>query len=129
MLAAAEQLPEDVLVGVVFYHEWSTPLLDPTPRARGALASFQEIPSLPGRPEPVLGVAEAFHMAEDYRAALYNPLVLILWTAVARPRTPLTMGFNLLRGAGLEYVLAVSKAKLPGWAGQVGVEEDGAVLY
>ncbi len=114
---------------MVFYHEWSTPLLDPTPRPQGALASFEEIPSLPGRPEPVLGAAEAFHMASEYRDVLYRPLVLILWTAAARPKTPLSIAFNLLRSAGLESVLAVSKAKLPGWAGQVGVEEDGVLLY
>ncbi len=116
-------------MGVVFYHEWASPLLDPTPMAAAALESYAAIPRMLGRPEPVLGIAEAWEMVEDYSGVLENPVVILAWTAVARPRTPLDVGLSFLRRAGIEHHVLVSKGSLPGWARHAGVDEAQVTLY
>lgn len=113
----------------MFYHEWAAPLLDPAPGGRGALDSYLSLPKLQGRPEPILGIAEAWDMIEDFRDSMENPKVVIIWTAVAKPRTPVNVGLNLLEKSGIDYTLMVSKSSLPGWARHAGIGEDKVLLY
>ena len=108
---------------LILYHEWSLPLLDPTPDLSAPARAYEKVQPLPGRPEPVLGLREAYYTLLDYDGELVNPRVLLLWSAVARPRIRLDVGLNLLESLGVKVSLVVMRPSLPGWARYVGVPE------
>ena len=110
-------------IALILYHEWSLPLLDPTPDLSAPARVYEKVQPLPGRPEPVLGLREAYYTLLDYQSEFVNPRVLLLWSAVARPRIKLDLGFNLLETLGVKVSLVVMRPSLPGWARYVGVPE------
>jgi hypothetical protein len=108
---------------LILYHEWSTPLVEPTPSLSAPAEAYSQVTPLPGRPEPSLGLREAYHMILDYWGDLARPKVLLLWSAAARPRIRLELGLRLLESVGVGVDVVVLRPSLPGWARYVGVPE------
>lgn len=108
---------------LVLYHEWSLPLLDPTPDPAAPASVYSEVEPMPGRPEPCLGLREAYSLVADYGRELGEPRVLLLWSAAARPKLRLDLCLKLLESMRVPVGLVVLRPSLPGWARYVGVPE------
>ncbi len=101
-------------VSLVAFGSRALPLIE-AGTAEDAAKAYYEIPRLPGRPEPVAGLVEAWDLALEYRLPGLEAIVLLVWSAHVRPRVNMRIAEALYEASGLPVATVLARPSPPGW--------------
>ncbi|MCE4612750.1 MAG: hypothetical protein F7C07_02820 [Desulfurococcales archaeon] len=114
-------------LGLVVYSRRPLPLVD-LPGSNHIDDEYDSCPILDGRPEPVLGILEAYEMLQDYKPVLPTTnAIILLWSATVRPRIPFKGVFKALHNHGIAAKVIILRPSAPKWLPRVldsGYEAD-----
>ncbi len=108
---AGERFP---LVSLVVFGSRALPLVE-AGNAGEARNSYYNIPRLPGRPEPVSGLIEAWDLALDYKVPGVEPVTILVWSAHVRPKVNLKIAETLYEMQGMPVATVLARPSPPGW--------------
>jgi len=102
------------LASLVVYGSRALPLVE-AGTAEEARRAYYMIPRLPGRPEPVAGLREAWEIAVEYRAPGVQPIVILIWSAHVRPKVNMRIAETLYEIEGIPVATVLARPSPPGW--------------
>jgi hypothetical protein len=118
----------DSRLGLVVFSRRPLPLVDLAGSHASVSEAYNTCPILEGRPEPLVGLLEAYEMIEDYRPVLPSKgSIALLWSAAVRPRAPLREAVEAMENHGVSVKIILLKPSPPKWLPRLlgpGLEPD-----
>ncbi len=110
---------EGYILGLVVFGGSGIPIVDILRSGNLKIGeAYSESPIIPGRPEPGLGLKEAYYMISDSKEHRGNPgdyRIILLWSMQVRPKTPLDLYLTLMDNMDVDVRIIALRPSIPKW--------------
>ncbi|MEB3779591.1 MAG: hypothetical protein GSR85_05095 [Desulfurococcales archaeon] len=111
---------EGLILGLVVFGGRGIPLVDISNNKTLKIGeAYSESPIIPGRPEPGLGLKEAYYMimdsTEGVNSSIKDYKVILVWSMASRPKTPIDLFISLLDNMDIEVKIVALRPSIPKW--------------